>query len=204
MIAFFLSSEVFNMFVLSKVVPPSLDTFPSWISSWDGHLFIFINMRLSSPLLVNFFNLLTNVGSTFFALLLCVSLYLLGFRREAILVFISIALSSFLIIPFKLFILRPRPYLSLPGAIISEEGSGSSFPSGHSTRAFAMASALSGKGKRLTIFMYVLAFLVAFSRIYIGAHYPFDSIFGSLLGFLSGKLVLRYEDRFLLFFKDFH
>lgn len=59
-----------------------------------------------------------------------------------------------------------------------------SFPSGHTTSAFAMAAtvAIISKDKRIGLFCFVLAALTGYSRIYLGQHFLEDVAFGSLLG----------------------
>ena len=57
-----------------------------------------------------------------------------------------------------------------------------SFPSGHATVSFACATVLAVAVPRLWIPLYVLATLIAFSRVYVGVHYPGDVIVGAALG----------------------
>jgi undecaprenyl-diphosphatase len=71
-------------------------------------------------------------------------------------------------------ILDPKPLLEVPTT--------SSFPSGHAATSFACALVLARFAPRLTIPLFVLAALIAFSRVYVGVHYPFDVLAGALLG----------------------
>ncbi|MEX0289704.1 MAG: phosphatase PAP2 family protein [Flavobacteriaceae bacterium] len=67
--------------------------------------------------------------------------------------------------------------------------------SGHAINSFAVAfffSYLMGrKWKLLSIFLMVWAFMVAYSRIYIGVHFPLDVISGSLVGIVLGWLFAK-------------
>lgn len=66
-----------------------------------------------------------------------------------------------------------------------------SFPSGHSTTAFAAAVALSYFLPRWRLPLLLLAAAIAVSRVIVGAHYPSDVIAGSFLGALSAIFVAR-------------
>jgi len=58
-----------------------------------------------------------------------------------------------------------------------------SFPSGHATTSFACAATLARYVPRRTgIAFYVLAALISWSRVYVGAHYPLDVVAGAMLG----------------------
>jgi undecaprenyl-diphosphatase len=80
-------------------------------------------------------------------------------------------------------VLDPEPLMEVPTT--------SSFPSGHASMSFACAHALSRLAPRLTPFFYVLAALIAFSRIYVGVHYPLDVLAGALLGTVVAIALLR-------------
>jgi undecaprenyl-diphosphatase len=59
----------------------------------------------------------------------------------------------------------------------------SSFPSGHAATSFACAATLAAFVPRSgRIVLYVLAAGIAYSRVYVGVHYPIDVIAGALLG----------------------
>lgn len=68
----------------------------------------------------------------------------------------------------------PAPLVHVPGS--------SSFPSGHATVGFACAAVLALVAPRLALPLYVLAALVAWSRVYVGVHYPLDVLGGAVLG----------------------
>ena len=87
----------------------------------------------------------------------------------------------------KVWVGRDRPPLSdpIPEPLV-ELPSTSSFPSGHATVSFACATVLALAVPRLRAPLFVLAALIASSRVYVGVHYPFDVLAGAVLGLLLG------------------
>ncbi len=78
---------------------------------------------------------------------------------------------------------RDRPPVSRPvPEPLLETPSTFSFPSGHATVAFACATVLALAVPRLRWPLYALAALIAFSRVYVGVHYPGDVLAGAVLG----------------------
>jgi len=111
---------------------------------------------------------------------------------------------------------RPRPYDSisevrrnvgstwqvtpvLPKKIY---GKSFSFPSSHAVNTFAAAFFLSYYFRSLIPFVYFLAFIVSLSRIYVGDHFPFDVIAGSLLGTLWAVLFVWINNRTIQWIKE--
>jgi undecaprenyl-diphosphatase len=70
-----------------------------------------------------------------------------------------------------------------------------SIPSGHATFSFMTATVLGHKRSRsLEMPLFLFALLVAYSRIYVGAHYPFDVVASAVLGIAIGSLTWKgYE-----------
>jgi membrane-associated phospholipid phosphatase len=66
-----------------------------------------------------------------------------------------------------------------------------SFPSGHSASAFACATVIAWASPRLAVPAFVLAALVAWSRVYVGVHWPLDVLGGAALGVLVATALLK-------------
>jgi undecaprenyl-diphosphatase len=87
---------------------------------------------------------------------------------------------------------RARPPLVYPEPppLVPTPHTGS-FPSGHSATAFACATVIAWASPRLAVPAFVLAALVAWSRVYVGVHWPLDVIGGSALGVLVSIALLK-------------
>jgi membrane-associated phospholipid phosphatase len=89
---------------------------------------------------------------------------------------------------------RPRPYLIYPSDILKKsDGDSGSFPSGHTSAAFATATSLSLNFPKWYVIVpsYLWAGTVGYSRMYLGMHYPSDVLAGALLG--AGSAWLTYK-----------
>ena len=91
----------------------------------------------------------------------------------------------------KPLIARPRPFIAdTTSRVVGYRPPTHSFPSGHSASSFAAATVLAfALTRRRAAIIWALATTVAFSRIYIGVHYPLDVVVGALVGVLLGVLV---------------
>jgi undecaprenyl-diphosphatase len=66
-----------------------------------------------------------------------------------------------------------------------------SFPSGHAATSFACATVIGASAPKLRVPLYVLAALIAWSRVYVGVHYPVDVVVGALYCVAVGSVLVR-------------
>lgn len=91
----------------------------------------------------------------------------------------------------KPMVARPRPFEAVPGVrVIDGRPSSSSFPSGHAANAAAGALALGRIWPQGRVAAWVIAGSIAFSRVYVGVHYPLDVLGGALVGYVCASFVL--------------
>ena len=79
---------------------------------------------------------------------------------------------------------RPRPFITHPIIEKISAGGSPSFPSGHTSDAFAIATAISIAYPKwyIIILAYTWAYTVAYSRMFLGVHYMSDVLAGMFLG----------------------
>lgn len=121
--------------------------------------------------------------------------------REIILILCTVGANNVVNGLVKVLVKRPRPcqneLLDSSIRILENCGTNYSFFSAHSSNAFCLAicTAFFFKNKYYTVLMLIWATAVAYSRIYVGKHYPLDLVFGISFGvFISllGNWLLKY------------
>jgi len=99
--------------------------------------------------------------------------------------------ADLLTLALKALVGRERPYESVPEADpLLRADVGLSFPSGHASTSLAGAVILAYLFPRLAMPLLLLAALVAYSRVYVGVHYPADVVAGAALGTLVALAVI--------------
>ena len=164
-----------------------MEHFFAWLASWEGGILLWLQ-QLRAPVADAFFVWYTRLGNTGLVWI-ALSLLLLLFRRTrktGVLALLAMLLGFVCCnLTLKPLVARLRPWLVVEGlqALVAEHDP-HSFPSGHSCAAFAAACVwCRGLSRRwLQIAVIAAAALMAFSRLYVGVHFPSDVLVGVLLG----------------------
>jgi undecaprenyl-diphosphatase len=163
----------------------------SYFQDLDVMLFFFVNHSLGNPIFDLIMPVLTDLNKIravqVLVVLGIVWAMIQGGRRArlvCILLIVAIAcsdqLSSFVIKPL---FSRLRPCVTLANVrTLVGCGSGYSFPSSHAVNNFTAATVLTHYYRRYAAAFYAFAALIAFTRIYVGVHYPSDVVGGALIG----------------------
>ena len=121
-------------------------------------------------------------------------------KYDAIAIASSQFFSGMITLGLKLGINRSRPYVTYPNDITKYSSGGSpSFPSGHTSTAFNVATALTLNYPKWYVYVpaYLWASSVGYSRMYLGVHYPSDVLVGAVIG--SGTAILtEYGRKYLV------
>jgi len=114
---------------------------------------------------------------------------------------VCIALNEGITYSTKHIVNRPRPYATYSDLDNQTTENDASFPSGHTSNAFALATSLSLNFPKWYVIApsYLWASSVGYSRLHLGAHYPSDVAAGCLIGtgtaFLSHYLNKKIRSR---------
>lgn len=168
-------------------------------------LFYLINNGCANPVFDIIMPILTDCGGFVTLLALCILaiLILRHYQKEkyleiAKLCLYALILSGIIAACLKLLYNSPRPFAVLEHVRqLTIPTEPSSFPSGHSSSTFSVVTVMVWKlreNKILVCLLIAFALLIAFSRIYIGVHYPFDVFIGAVVGIVSGVVVLKLKN----------
>ena len=160
--------------------------------SFDFPILDWIQANIANGFLDVFMPIITAFGNGGIFWMACAAVLLFFPKTRKIGLAMGIALALGLIVCnfiLKPVIDRPRPFKVLAdmGVIINlliKEPGPHSFPSGHTIASFEASVALLLGNKKLGIPAFILAILIAFSRLYLYVHYPTDVIASIILGTL--------------------
>lgn len=165
---------------------------------WELNCMRWANQWWSSSLLDHTIPWITYLGSHVAVILFILLSFIITkqrtvFRRLLLLY----GIQSVIVYGLKFLVKRERPlfFLDMPSKLSRGPGEilDPSFPSAHAALAFMMAALLAHWFPRYRIFFYMIAGFIAWTRIYLGLHYPTDVLSGALLGYGVTRLFLLYD-----------
>lgn len=169
------------------------------VISTELRILLWIQEHLTHPLLDKFFIFITTLGDAGILWILIGLFFLLQKKHRTLGLLIILSLIGSLIMTnviLKNWIARPRPYTVYSFDLLIDKNPEYSFPSGHTSAAFAAAWMIYMNKKRLGIYMVTLATLMGLSRIYLFMHYPTDVIGGAVVGILIAEGVYYLYDKY--------
>jgi membrane-associated phospholipid phosphatase len=169
----------------------------------DAFVFLFFNIRGRRPVWLDHIMLVfTQLGSGAAGMVIAAVFYLVGDRRLAYEIAWGTLVLWIIVEIMKALFRRSRPFVRLTQTrIVGRQERGRSYPSGHTSQAFYMATLLSQHLDfrfTVSVSLYLVAVLVAVTRMYVGAHYPRDVLAGSILGGVLGSLGAIMDAHFFL------
>ena len=157
----------------------------------DGNILLFIQDHIRQSWMDGFWTLITHLGDAglIWIALAVILLFPKKTRWTGAAMLLALAIGALITnAALKNIIARTRPYEVISELVLMiGPQSDFSFPSGHTCASFAAAYAMyrMSPGK-WSVAALILAGLIAFSRLYVGVHYPSDVLGGLLVGILSG------------------
>lgn len=172
-----------------------MNTFLQSVQNLDGEILLQIQQHLRTDMLTPFMKIVTFLGNGGWFWILCAVVLLAvpktrktGYAAVLSLIF-GVIVTNLLL---KNIVARPRPFAEIEALIpLIAKPTDFSFPSGHTTASFAVALVmLRMLPKKIGIPAVVLAALVAFSRLYLGVHYPTDVLAGFVVALVGSSLAV--------------
>ncbi|MDA8229292.1 MAG: phosphatase PAP2 family protein [Desulfitobacterium hafniense] len=158
----------------------------NWIQGGDITTFFILNRSWKCPVTDFLMPIITNFGGAIWSIALSLILLVSKnsfWHKSGVQLATSLLISHLVVQLCKRFLPRRRPYQALQNVYTGPKlYQDASFPSGHSTAAFCIATVFSTILPALSILFFLLALLVAVSRVYLGMHYPSDITVGAILG----------------------
>ncbi|MGN0343010.1 MAG: phosphatase PAP2 family protein [Roseburia sp.] len=166
------------------------------ITEVDGQILLWIQENLRCAFLTPIMKFITHLGDAgIFWIVLTIGLLIFKKTRKVGLMSALALLGALLIdnIILKNLVARVRPYEVVDGLNrIIDAQIDFSFPSGHTGSSFASGVVCFKElPKQYGIPLLVLAFLIAFSRLYVGVHYPTDVLAGMVIGTIVALLACK-------------
>lgn len=170
----------------------------NFLQNVDTTIFYFINHTTKN----NFFDfimpIITNHKNFFIVFLILWFLLVFSshyrYRIAGWSIIVGVAFSDILSSKIlKHLFLRQRPFETLDNVYKLVSSAGPSFPSSHAVNSFTVATLimLFLRNTTYSVIAFAVATLSAYSRVYVGVHYPSDIVCGAVLGYLIGLSIYK-------------
>jgi len=171
----------------------------SLVAGADSSVFFFLNRDIANPACDAAIKFFMKIPGRSVIILMGAVVLLAGERYQkysALIALSSYTIAGFVYKAIKSVIGRPRPFESLDNVrLMMGTHDGFSFPSGHATISFCLATVIAMRYPKARYPVFLAAALVAISRTYLGFHYPSDILTGALLGMLIGYIVTETANK---------
>jgi membrane-associated phospholipid phosphatase len=175
---------------------------------FDAWAFLFFNLRGKRPVWLDRLMLgFTQIGNGIYTPGLALVFFLASDRLLAYELLLG-TLTLWLVVELlKYLVHRSRPFIHLAQArIVGHPANGRSFPSGHTSQVFFMATLIAEHFHAaiwVALLLYTIALLVGITRMYVGAHYPRDVLAGAILGSAWGLVEMTVDGYVLSHFANY-
>lgn len=174
------------------------------LEKFDDFFINLINKKMKTKQLDGFMYKITNLGGLIFTSLLVILTIVLGkgkVRQMGFEILVTLIISQSIVYSLKMILSRERPYKIIEHLnTFGIEMKNYSFPSGHTSASFSIATIVSLNYSELAVYIFILAAVVSISRIYLGVHYPTDVLAGIILGVLTSYVVHFYLLDYIILF----
>ncbi|MCC6503229.1 MAG: phosphatase PAP2 family protein [Deltaproteobacteria bacterium] len=172
------------------------------IMNFDIEVFRFINTGMTAPFLDTVMTFVTDKMNFLGAVIVAAALiWILGKRQDRIglVVLVLLVISSDLVAnAMKHYFMRLRPCHTIEGVrLLVGCGKAFSMPSSHAVNIFSAMAFLTARYRKFWPVFMAIALIVAYSRVYVGAHYPTDVMAGAVLGTVMALIFYSAERGYL-------
>jgi len=175
---------------------------------YDEKLFLIINNDFSSPSLDGLMSFFTTAGDAAgWVILGLVAIVMTAGKdvgRKLLTFILTVIIASLILHGAKMYFDRDRPLKNFSsrisnGEVIVKTPIGplyhGSFPSGHAQASFTVATFFALYYRHYRVLLFLAAAAVAFSRVYLGVHYPSDVLAGAILGWSVAFIVFKLDPK---------
>ena len=180
------------------------------IIHFDKVLFLILNRDIANPIFDVFFKTITNAKVWIIPGVAAALLYLKMEKKRALPVLVLSVITVCLTDQLAATVIKPLVHRLRPcnlaalvegGRFLLGNNSHYSFPSNHAMNMFGQATLFSFFHPRYRRWFFLFAATIAFSRVYVGLHYPLDVVAGAVFGVVCGIVVAGLYKGVVLYFK---